>query len=75
MSDRSSYILTIILQITVEHLEFSPLESKIYDSLYNDAKHTFQTMSDKGIVNKNYTSILALLMRYVLVSHLSDLVH
>ncbi|KAJ3556710.1 hypothetical protein NM688_g1873 [Phlebia brevispora] len=50
-------------EVTIENLEFSPLERKIYDSLYIDAKKKFQTLSAKGIVNKNYTSILALLMR------------
>lgn len=51
------------MEIIVEDLEFSPLERKIYDSLYTDAKRTFQNLSDKGVVSKNYTSILALLMR------------
>ncbi|KAF7791598.1 hypothetical protein EIP86_002615 [Pleurotus ostreatoroseus] len=50
-------------EIVVDTLEFSPLERKIYDSLYVDAKRKFQTMSAKGTVNRNYTSILALLMR------------
>ena len=50
-------------QITIEKLEFSPLERKIYDSLYSDAKKDFEHLSEKGLVNKNYTHILAMLMR------------
>ncbi|KAI0684760.1 SNF2 family N-terminal domain-containing protein [Cytidiella melzeri] len=50
-------------EITVENLEFSPLERKIYDSLYTSAKQKFESWSDKGAVSKNYTSILAMLMR------------
>ncbi|PIL31409.1 hypothetical protein GSI_06110 [Ganoderma sinense ZZ0214-1] len=50
-------------EITIERLEFSPLERKIYDSLYSDAKKDFEHLSEKGLVNKNYTHILAMLMR------------
>ncbi|EKM61408.1 uncharacterized protein PHACADRAFT_111980 [Phanerochaete carnosa HHB-10118-sp] len=50
-------------EVTVEELEFSPLERKIYDSLYHDAKRRFEKLSEKGVVNKNYTHILAMLMR------------
>lgn len=56
----------------VESLEFSPLERKIYDSLYNDAKRRFERLSEKGTVNKNYTSILAMLMRRVKLLSSSD---
>lgn len=48
----------------MEDLQFSPLERKIYDSLYHDAKDKFETLNAKGIVGKNYTHILAMLMRY-----------
>ena len=45
-------------------LEFSPLERKIYDSLYSDAKKDFENLNEKGLVSRNYTHILAMLMRY-----------
>ena len=51
-------------EIKVEHLEFSPLERKIYDSLYSDAKRDFENLNEKGLVSRNYTHILAMLMRY-----------
>ena len=47
-------------------LEFSPLERKIYDSLYSDAKKDFEHLTEKGLVSRNYTHILAMLMRYVM---------
>ncbi|GJJ09896.1 hypothetical protein Clacol_004120 [Clathrus columnatus] len=50
-------------EITVERLEFSPLERKIYDSMYTDAKKNFDRLNAKGLVGKNYTHILAMLMR------------
>ena len=50
-------------QITIERLEFSPLERKIYDSLYSDAKKDFEHLTEKGLVSRNYTHILAMLMR------------
>ncbi|KIP11786.1 hypothetical protein PHLGIDRAFT_83110 [Phlebiopsis gigantea 11061_1 CR5-6] len=49
-------------EVIVESLEFSPLERKIYDSLYSDAKRRFERLSEKGVVSKNYTHILAMLM-------------
>ena len=49
----------------IEKLEFSPLERKIYDSLYADAKKDFENLSEKGLVSRNYTHILAMLMRHV----------
>jgi DNA repair protein RAD5 len=48
----------------VEHLHFSPLERKIYDSLYINAKKNFERLRAKGLVGKNYTHILAMLMRF-----------
>lgn len=50
-------------EIVVENLEFSPLERKIYDSIYISAKRNFEQLSAKGLVSKNYTHILAMLMR------------
>ncbi|KAI0828919.1 SNF2 family N-terminal domain-containing protein [Trametes gibbosa] len=50
-------------EITFETLEFSPLERKIYDSLYSDAKKDFEHLNEKGLVSRNYTHILAMLMR------------
>ncbi|TDL28160.1 hypothetical protein BD410DRAFT_870386 [Rickenella mellea] len=50
-------------QVEVQYLNFSPLERKIYDSLYTDAKHKFDTLNAKGMIGKNYTHILAMLMR------------
>ncbi|KAF8576054.1 hypothetical protein K439DRAFT_1655324 [Ramaria rubella] len=50
-------------EISVEHLEFSPMERKIYDSMYIDAKKNFDRLNAKGLVGKNYTHILAMLMR------------
>jgi DNA repair protein RAD5 len=47
----------------VEMLEFSPLERRIYDSIYISAKRNFEQLSAKGLVGKNYTHILAMLMR------------
>jgi DNA repair protein RAD5 len=48
----------------VETLEFSSSERKLYDSIYIDVRKKFERLSAKGLVNKNYTSILAMLMRY-----------
>ena len=57
--------------MNIEQLEFSPLERKIYDSLYSDAKKDFEHLNEKGLVSRNYTHILAMLMRYVVcVGHL-----
>ncbi|RDX51210.1 hypothetical protein OH76DRAFT_1347561 [Lentinus brumalis] len=50
-------------EIKIEKLEFSPLERKIYDSLYSDAKKDFEHLTEKGLVSRNYTHILAMLMR------------
>jgi DNA repair protein RAD5 len=50
-------------QVTVEELEFSPLERKIYDSIYLSAKKNFEQLDAKGLLGKNYTHILAMLMR------------
>ena len=55
------------MEVTVETLEFSPLERKIYDSMYTDAKKNFDRLNAKGLVGKNYTHILAMLMRFVYI--------
>jgi DNA repair protein RAD5 len=47
----------------VEELEFSPLERKIYDQIYHDAKTQFTKLDAKGLVGKNFSNILAMLMR------------
>ncbi|KAI0049269.1 hypothetical protein FA95DRAFT_1489629 [Auriscalpium vulgare] len=49
--------------IVIETLPFSSMERKLYDSIYNDAKRNFEDLRAKGLVNKNYTHILAMLMR------------
>ena len=48
----------------METLEFSVSERKLYDSIYMDVRKKFERLNEKGLVNKNYTSILAMLMRY-----------
>ncbi|KAF7347384.1 DNA repair protein RAD5 [Mycena venus] len=50
-------------EVTIEYLEFSSLERKIYNSLFNSAKRDFQQLDAKGLIGKNYTHILAMLMR------------
>ncbi|THV06582.1 hypothetical protein K435DRAFT_645293 [Dendrothele bispora CBS 962.96] len=60
-------------EIEVEYLEFSPMERKIYDSIYNSAKKNFDILTAKGLLSKNYTHILAMIMklrRAVLHPHL-----
>lgn len=47
----------------MEKLEFSPLEHKLYDSIYATVKLNFDQLSAKGLITKNYTHILAMLMR------------
>lgn len=50
-------------QVVIENLEFSPLERKLYDSLFNSAKRNFDQLDAKGLVSRNYTHILAMIMR------------
>ncbi|KAJ7103027.1 RAD5-like protein [Mycena belliarum] len=50
-------------EVTMEYLEFSSMERKIYNSLFNSAKRDFEQLNAKGLVGKNYTHILAMLMR------------
>jgi DNA repair protein RAD5 len=47
----------------MENLEFTPLERKIYDSIYTSVKKDYERLNAKGLVGKNYTHILAMLMR------------
>lgn len=53
---------------SIETLQLSAAERKIYDSIYDTAKRDFDQLNAKGLVGKNYTHILAMLMRSVLVS-------
>ncbi|KAG6336243.1 hypothetical protein ID866_2862 [Astraeus odoratus] len=50
-------------EVSVETLQFTPAERIIYDSIYNTAKQNFDQLKAKGLVGKNYTHILAMLMR------------
>jgi DNA repair protein RAD5 len=47
----------------VEALEFSTLERRIYDSIYNSIKERFDNLAAQGLLGKNYTSVLAMLMK------------
>jgi len=51
----------------METLKFSVSERKLYDSIYLDVRKKFVRLNEKGLVNKNYTSILAMVMRYDLL--------
>lgn len=53
-------------EVSVETLQFTPAERIIYDSIFDSAKRDFDQLSAKGLIGKNYTHILAMLMRYVL---------
>lgn len=48
-----------------DYLEFTPLERKFYDSIYNTAKRNFEQLDAKGLLGKNYTHILAMIMKCV----------
>ncbi|PBK76887.1 hypothetical protein ARMSODRAFT_874937 [Armillaria solidipes] len=50
-------------EVVVENLEFSMAERKLYDSIYNSIKRNFDQLSAKGLIGRNYTHILAMLMR------------
>ncbi|KAG0707588.1 SNF2 family N-terminal domain-containing protein [Suillus ampliporus] len=50
-------------EVTVDTLHFTPTEQKLYDSIYNAAKRNFDQLNAKGLVGKNYTHILAMIMR------------
>lgn len=48
----------------MDTLSFSKTERDIYDSIYHSAKKDFEQLRAKGLVGKNYSHILAMLMRY-----------
>lgn len=50
-------------EVVFENLEFSMAERKLYDSIYNSVKKNFDQLSARGLIGKNYTHILAMLMR------------
>ncbi|KAG8862978.1 DNA helicase rad5 [Tulasnella sp. 330] len=50
-------------EVVTEQLEFSPMERKIYDSIFADAKHAYDALNARGAVGKNMSNILAMLMR------------
>ncbi|KAI0029488.1 SNF2 family N-terminal domain-containing protein [Vararia minispora EC-137] len=51
------------LLVTIEMLKFSAIERKIYDSIFHEAKLDFERLNASGLVSRNYTHILASLMR------------
>lgn len=51
------------LQITIETLEFSRSERKIYDAIYDRSRRKFIQLDQEGTIKNSYTSILAMLMR------------
>jgi DNA repair protein RAD5 len=57
------FIHVSLFQVVVENLEFTPLERKIYDSIYLSVKKDYERLNAKGLVSRNYTHILAMLMR------------
>ncbi|KAL4070532.1 SNF2 family N-terminal domain-containing protein [Scleroderma citrinum] len=50
-------------EVSVESLQFTPAERMIYDSIFDTAKRNFDQLNAKGLIGKNYTHILAMLMR------------
>ncbi|KAI6153991.1 SNF2 family N-terminal domain-containing protein [Pisolithus tinctorius] len=50
-------------EVLIEKLQFTPAERIIYDSIYDTAKRNFDQLNAKGLVGKNYTHVLAMLMR------------
>ncbi|KAG7099770.1 hypothetical protein E1B28_001582 [Marasmius oreades] len=50
-------------EVKIELLEFSPAERKIYDSIYSSVKRNFDSLNAKGLLSKNYTNILAMIMK------------
>lgn len=52
-------------QESFEYLEFTPLERRFYDSIYHRVKQSFDKLNAKGLIGKNYTHILAMLMKLV----------
>lgn len=52
-------------QITCETLDFSRAERKIYDAIYDRSRRKFIQLDQEGTIKNSYTSILAMLMRWV----------
>jgi DNA repair protein RAD5 len=52
--------------VTLERLDFSRAERKIYDALYDRSKRRFIQLDQEGQAKASYTSILAMLMKSVL---------
>ncbi|KZS91640.1 hypothetical protein SISNIDRAFT_456554, partial [Sistotremastrum niveocremeum HHB9708] len=50
-------------EVAVDYLEFSDLERKIYDSIYDEVKSNFDRLNARGLIGKNYTHILAMIMK------------
>ncbi|TRM65841.1 SNF2 family N-terminal domain-containing protein [Schizophyllum amplum] len=50
-------------EVVVDELLFSAMERKIYDSIFSSVKKDFDQLNEKGLVGKNYTHILAMLMK------------
>ncbi|EIN13831.1 DNA repair protein RAD5 [Punctularia strigosozonata HHB-11173 SS5] len=50
-------------EVSIEKLRFSSAERKIYNSIYLSAKRNFERLNAQGLAMKNYTHILAMLMR------------
>ncbi|KAI6114901.1 SNF2 family N-terminal domain-containing protein [Pisolithus croceorrhizus] len=50
-------------EVSIEKLQFTPAERIVYDSIYDAAKRNFDQLNAKGLVGKNYTHVLAMLMR------------
>ena len=50
-------------QVTVETLEFSRAERKIYDAIYDRSRRKFIQLDQEGTMKNSYISILAMLMR------------
>jgi DNA repair protein RAD5 len=51
--------------VTIQYLNLSPEESKIYGSLYKNIKADYDSLNNRGLVVKNMTSILARIMTCV----------
>lgn len=54
-------------QVTIEKLDFSRAERKIYDAIFSRSKQKFLKLDQTGQLKNSYTSILAMLMRSVWV--------
>ncbi|KDQ12067.1 hypothetical protein BOTBODRAFT_57119 [Botryobasidium botryosum FD-172 SS1] len=50
-------------ETVIEYLEFSPIERKIYDLIYKDAKRNFDSLNERGLLASSMTSMLVTIMR------------